>query len=284
MEKMLDAQLAKLQTDHVDFYLMHALDRERFAHIKKLDYKRFLNDMRAKGKIRFAGFSFHDDFATFKEILADYDWKFAQVQMNLLDEFNQATLEGIKYAETQGVGIAIMEPLRGGMLAKNPPRNVADEYAKLPEKRTHIDWCFRWLYDQSGIKVILSGMSTMAQLDDNLRIFSNTSAGCLSEAERGQLANVRRAYESRTRVGCTGCDYCAECPKEIHISKIFRNLDSCYMFDDMDSYRNIYAGIVNSNHDASRCVKCGKCEAVCPQKFPIRRLLAEIDAEFHPQA
>ena len=281
MERLLDEQLSRLQTDHVDFYLLHAIGRERFDMLRKLDYKRFLNDMVAKGKIRYPGFSFHDDAESFREILDDYDWKLAQVQMNLLDEFNQATLDGVRYAAQKGVGIVIMEPLRGGMLAKNPPENVAQVYAKLPGERTHIDWCFRWLYDQPGVKVILSGMSNMDQLVDNLRIFEHTGSDCLTDEERALLTDVRKAYESRVRVGCTGCRYCADCPKEVNISRIFRELDTCYMFDDMERYRRVYAKLVEEKHDGSQCIKCGKCESACPQKFHIRELLADIDAEYH---
>lgn len=284
MERLLDEQLGRLQTDHLDFYLLHSLSLNSFHNIQKLDYKKFLADMLAKGKIRLPGFSFHDDAAAFREIVDDYDWKLAQVQMNVLDEFNQATLEGVHYAEQKGIGVVIMEPLRGGMLAKQPPKNVAEVYARMPGERTHIDWCFRWIYDQPAVKVILSGMSNMEQLNDNLRIFADASANCLTDEERALMTEVRKAYESRVRVGCTGCRYCAECPKEVHIDTIFRELDSCTMFDDMERYRKRYAKLVAENHDGSQCIRCGKCESACPQKFPIRQLLSEIDAEFHPKA
>ncbi|MCI5551464.1 MAG: aldo/keto reductase [Clostridiales bacterium] len=284
MERLLDEQLGRLQTDHLDFYLLHALNQKSFHDIQALDYKKFMNDMLRKGKIRYPGFSFHDNAEVFREILNDFDWKLAQVQMNVLDEFNQATLDGIKLAEKKGVGIVIMEPLRGGMLAKNPPENVAEVYAKLGGNRTHIDWCFRWLYDQPGAKVILSGMSNEAQLKDNINIFANTSANCLTDSERAGLTEVRKAYESRVRVGCTGCRYCADCPREVHIDRIFRELDSCTMFDDMERYGKVYAKLVAEKHDGSMCVKCGKCESACPQKFPIRKLLEEIDSEFHAKA
>lgn len=284
MERLLDEQLGRLQTDHLDFYLLHALSADRFHEMQRLDYKKFLCDMISKGKIRYPGFSFHDSADTFREILDDFDWKLAQAQMNLLDEYNQATLDGIKYAEQKGVGIVVMEPLRGGMLAKNPPENVAKVYAELDEDRTNIDWCFRWLYNQPGVKVILSGMSNDAQLKDNLRIFENTSANCLSEKQLDGLTAVRKAYESRVRIGCTGCRYCADCPREVHIDRIFRELDTCTMFDDMPRYAKTYAKLVEEKHDGSMCVKCGKCEKVCPQKFPIRKLLEEIDAEFHAKA
>lgn len=284
MERLLDEQLGRLQTDHLDFYLLHSLSLNSFHNIQKLDYKKFLADMLAKGKIRFPGFSFHDDAAAFREIVDDYDWKLAQVQMNVLDEFNQATIEGVHYAEQKGIGVVIMEPLRGGMLAKQPPKNVAEVYARMPGERTHIDWCFRWIYDQPAVKVILSGMSNMEQLNDNLRIFADASANCLTDEERALMTEVRKAYESRVRVGCTGCRYCAECPKEVHIDTIFRELDSCTMFDDMERYRERYAKLVAEKHDGSQCIRCGKCESACPQKFPIRQLLSEIDAEFHPKA
>lgn len=284
MERILDEQMTRLQTDHLDIYLLHALSLDKFHNMQKLNYKKFLAEMLEKGKIRFPGFSFHDDAAAFREIVDDYDWKAAQVQLNILDEFNQATLEGAKYAAGKGIGIIVMEPLRGGMLAKNPPANVQAAYDKLAEKRSHIDWCFRWLYDQPGVKVILSGMSTMEQIDDNLRIFKDAKVNCLTDEERAQLTDVRKAYESRVRIGCTGCRYCADCPQEIQIDRIFRSLDSNTMFDTMDGFRKTYAKLVDEGKDGSQCIKCGKCEDACPQKFAIRDLLEQIDAEYRAQA
>ncbi len=153
MERLLDEQLSKLKTDHVDFYLLHALDLKRFHQMRDLNVFKFLDDMVAKGKIKYPSFSFHDDAAAFREIVDSYPWHMAQIQMNVLDEFNQATLEGMKYAASKGIGIVIMEPLRGGALAAKLPAEIRELYEKAPVKRSAVEWAFRWLYNQPEVMV-----------------------------------------------------------------------------------------------------------------------------------
>ena len=281
MEKTLDEQLKKLQVECVDFYLLHALDIGRYRKARDMGVKTFLDDMVKKGKIRYPAFSFHDDFEAFKEIITDYDWKMVQVQMNLLDEFNQATLAGIQeYAGKRGIGVVIMEPLRGGSLAKTPPAEIQSIYDASAEKRSAVEWAFRWLYDKPEIITILSGMSAMDQLDDNLRIFDGAEANCLSDSDKAMLTRVREAYEKRVRIGCTGCEYCQPCPAGVKIPRIFRGLDSAAMFGEAKDFAPQYARLKAENADASQCVKCGACEAACPQHFQIRDLLEQIKAEF----
>ena len=180
MERLLDEQLHKLQVEYVDFYLLHALNKGSWEKVRDLGALRFLEDMRKKGKIRYPGFSFHDNFETYMDILNSFDWKLSQVQMNLLDENNQATMEGVRRAGEKGCGIVVMEPLRGGSLARTPGdvQKVYDEY---PVKRSPVEWAFRYLYDRSEVITILSGVSTMEQLDDNIRIFQDVESGCMDE-------------------------------------------------------------------------------------------------------
>ncbi len=276
MMRILDEQLTKLQTDHVDFYLLHAMNGERFEFMSKLDYKRFYQEALSQGKIRYPGFSFHDNAEAFLRILGDYDWKMCQVQMNILDDENQATLEGIRAAGRKGTGVVIMEPLRGGLLA-NPPQNVQAVYDAFPEKRSAVEWAFRYLYTMPEVVTILSGMSTMEQLDDNLRIFGAASREGLSEAEAQLYRDVKAAYMSRIKTRCTGCAYCQPCPMGVRIPSVFRGYDEARLFDR--SFERGYQRLVDEKADPSRCVKCRKCEAACPQHLPITDYLQEIRRE-----
>ncbi len=280
MERILDEQLARLRTDHVDFYLLHALDGEAYRRVRALGAREFLDDMIKKGKIRYPGFSFHDDVKAFEEIATDYRWKLIQVQMNLLDEFNQATYAGVqKFAAQRGIGVVVMEPLRGGALARTAPDNVQAVYDTASEKRSAVEWAFRWLLDKPEFVTILSGMSTMEQLDDNLRIFDEAQVGCLSDEERDMLSRVRAAYEARIRVGCTGCAYCQPCPQGVLIPKIFGGYDKACMFGQATDFASHYAGIVQKEGGADRCVGCGLCETHCPQHIEIRKWLKAIREE-----
>ncbi len=277
MERLLDIQLGRLQTDHVDFYLLHACNRNSFAKVKDLGAFKFLEDMKAKGKIRFAGFSFHDDAETFRSIIDSWDgWDFCQVQMNVLDEFNQATMEGVRYAFSKKIGLVVMEPLRGGALTVRMPEEIKAIYKNSGYDRSAAEWAFRWVYDKPEFITILSGMSTMEQVEENLRIFDKAKPGCLTEEEKAILTSVRKAYEARVRVGCTGCEYCmAGCPMEIKIPEIFRPYDNAAMFDTLPRFYERYRKDVGEN----KCIKCGACEAICPQKIHIRDWLDTICAE-----
>ena len=276
MQRFLDEQLTKIKTDHVDFYLLHSMDKEALEKMRKLDYPEFLEKAVNAGKVRYPGFSFHDDYKTFVEILNDYDWKLAQVQMNVLDGDNQATLQGIRDAGKKGVGVVIMEPLRGGALA-HPPKEAAALYDAFPEKRSAVEWAFRYLYDMPEVVTILSGMSTMEQLDDNLRIFAHAEKTCMNDTEKKLIADVKAAYLSRMKTGCTGCRYCQPCPRNVHIPDIFHAWDESLMFDRPETLKRSMAHRQENKEDPSQCVACGKCEKACPQHLPIIELLKEAD-------
>lgn len=275
MEKLLDTQLQRMGVEYLDFYLAHAVSKDRFEKVVSLGLFDFFDKMLEKGKIRNVGFSFHDNFEVFKTVVDSYPWKLAQVQMNILDEFNQATMKGIEYAAEKGIGVVIMEPLRGGALANNIPEEVIKLYDSFPEKRSCVEWAFRYLYDRKEIITILSGMSNEKQLNDNLRIFENSKAETMSEEEKKLLTDVRLAYEARVRIGCTGCEYCQPCPQEIKIPRLFGRYDNCAVFGGFEKLYERY----NEDPAYQKCVSCGACEAACPQNIKIRDWLKQIDEE-----
>ncbi|MDD2648057.1 MAG: aldo/keto reductase [Eubacteriales bacterium] len=274
MDRLLNEQLEKLQTDHVDFYLLHAMGKDRLKQMREMGYKEFMDRAVKSGKVRYPGFSFHDDAETFLEILDDYDWKLAQVQMNILDDEAQATVKGIERAREKGVGVVIMEPLRGGLMAKLPP-NVQEVYDSFPVKRSGVEWAFRYLYDMPGVMTILSGMSTKGQLKDNLRIFKEAQPNVMDESERKLIKDVKKAYLSRIKTMCTGCRYCQPCPRGVRIPEVFREWDNSLMFNEKRILQYHMKNLTASKNDPSQCVVCGKCEKACPQHLHIIELLKE---------
>ena len=277
MERLLDEQLAKLKVDHVDVYLLHAVNGERFKKMNELGFQKFLDDMVAKGKIKYPGFSFHDGKDVFLQVLDSYDWKVCQVQMNVLDEFNQATMDGVREAARRGIGVIVMEPVRGGALTKSVPEEVKKLYATYAGDRTAAEWAFRWVIDKPEFMTVLSGMSSAEQLEENIRTFSSATSNCLSPLEKSVLTKVRQAYEARIKVGCTGCDYCQPCPADVKISRIFQSYDRANMFDDLEGFFGSY----RKNFGELACVGCGACVNACPQHFatPIPDMLRQIDEE-----
>ena len=278
MDRLLDEQLRKLDVSYLDFYLLHALDGAAFDKLKRLNYQKFLERAKGDGRIRHAGFSFHDDKAAFLRIVDDYDWDMAQIQFNYLDDEAQATYEGLLYAGGRGIPIVVMEPLRGGALA-NPPEDIKLMMSDNPRGFSPAEWAFRYAADSPFVATILSGMSTMEQVRDNLRIFDRVQAKGLDESDRAFLAAVKQRYLSRLKVGCTSCNYCQPCPEGVQIPGIFELFNEAYMLAQPESMKLKYQNLIKNGGDGSRCIACGQCEAVCPQGLPIIDSLRLIDAE-----
>ena len=278
MDRLLDEQLKKLDVPYLDFYLLHALRRESFEKMQSFNYVEFLNRARRDGRIRHAGFSFHDDKDAFIDILNDFDWELAQVQINYLDDEAQATAEGIRYAGRKGVPVVAMEPLRGGALA-SPPQEIKDTIRAHPRGYSPVEWAFRYVGNYPEIVTILSGMSTMEQVEDNLRIFQNVTVGNLSSEDEKFVVELKKAYMSRIAVGCTHCDYCQPCPQNVLIPRIFEIYNRAYMFDNNTQLVRDYKNVIKDEGDGARCVACGLCEAACPQQLEIIKLLDKIHQE-----
>jgi predicted aldo/keto reductase-like oxidoreductase len=277
-EAQLDTSLKRLQTDHIDFYLFHSIEGERWESMGDA-VMTFMDKMVQKGKVLYPSFSFHDSPEKFKTVLDAYDWKMAQVQFNFLDTYatNNAALEGIEYAGKKGVPIVVMEPLRGGALV-DPPADVQALYDAFPNKRSAVDWAFRYCYDRPEVVTVLSGISTMEMLEENLAIFADGKPGSMSQEEHDLIAKVRETYLSRTKVGCTGCRYCMPCPAGVNIPRILRAYDTASIFGDTARLKREYANIVKAGEGQDQCIECGACEAQCPQKISIIEKLKEAAA------
>ena len=279
MDRLLDEQLKKLDVPYVDFYLLHALDQERFDFLQSLNYKEFCTRALRDGRVKHIGFSFHDNHQAFLNILHDWDqWGLAQIQFNYLDDQEQATVEGLREAGRCGVPLVIMEPLRGGALA-NPPANVKQMMDENPKKRSAVEWAFAYIADYPEVATILSGMSTEEQLADNLRIFDHLTVGCMSEEDKQFAIQLKQAYLSRMPVKCTGCQYCQPCPQDVHIPDIFEAYNQSKMFDDPARFLRRYKDLQQKGFDAGKCVQCGACESACPQHLSIIDWLQKIHGE-----
>lgn len=273
-ERLLEEQLHKLEIDSIDFYLLHALSAERFNNVVlKYNLIPKMIEAKKKGKIKHMGFSFHDNWEAFKTIVDSTDaWDFCQIQMNYIDVNNQATLKGMEYAASKGLGIIIMEPLLGGKLA-NPPKNVA---AALDKSKTPVEWAFDFLWNRPEVSIILSGMSDMQQTVDNLEYANRSKIGMLEEKDLAMLANAKEIYDTMALVSCTKCEYCMPCPFGLQIPKTFEAYNKTASAS-MKEARELYDSI---EIKADACRKCRKCEKVCPQGIKISEVMTVIEKEF----
>lgn len=283
MERILDTQLKRLNTDRIDYYLMHALTGyESWKRLKEAGVEEFLESAREKGKIRRAAFSFHGQTRDFKAILDDYSWDMAQIQYNYLDEHTQAGREGLDYAYSKGVGVVVMEPLRGGSLAARLPRDVLEILERQPEKRSAARWALRWIWDHPGVSCVLSGMNALEQLEENVREAGGALPGCLTDEERAMFREVRDKLAGAIKVPCTGCGYCMPCPAGVNIPVCFSLYNDRHLHrrSRRSSYLVATAGLDGGRPSyASLCRDCGACEKKCPQSLPIRARLKEAARE-----
>jgi uncharacterized protein len=285
MDKFLDAQLAKLQTGHIDYYLVHALVGDLWDTVEKLGVADFLDKAKADGRIRNAGFSFHGAGVDFSRIVDAYDWDFCQIQYNFLDEKNQAGTAGLEYAASKGLGVIIMEPLRGGNLTKNVPPAVKKIWDEAPVKRTAAEWALRWIWNHPEVTVVLSGMNDEANIRENLKVADQGLPDSLTKAELHLVKRVEKKYRELLKVACTGCRYCMPCPSGVNIPLCFETYNNLYFADDPNGEKFMYAarlgGAVGlgTPEFASQCVQCGECREKCPQHIDIPAVLECVVAE-----
>lgn len=286
MDRYLAAQLKKLDTDHIDYYLLHSLNGDSYDKLRRLDVDDFLEKSVKAGKIVNPGFSFHGQAEDFTRIVDSYPWVFCQIQYNYLDQNTQAGTQGLKYASGKGLAVMIMEPLRGGGLGLPTPAPAIEELWKTGgQKRTPAEWALRWVWNHPEVTVVLSGMNDEQQIDENLAIAKTAQASALTEEELALVDRVGRKYHELMKVGCTGCGYCMPCPSDVQIPLCFDEYNSLHMFGRPEEAKFRYAfrlsgEITGSNRGfASQCVECGSCVDKCPQHIPIPQVLAQVAAE-----
>ncbi|MDQ7094501.1 aldo/keto reductase [Desulfosporosinus sp. PR] len=279
-DRFLDEQLAKLQTDHIDFYLLHGLSKATWDRVKSLNYERFLEKALADGRINYAGFSFHDKYPVFQEIVDAYPWTFCQIQYNYMDTEFQAGTKGLRYAAEKGLAVVIMEPLKGGKLVKNPPPSILKLWDKAAVKRSPAEWALRWVWNHPEVSLLLSGMGTKEQVAENLRLANVAEPNTLTEQELALIDEVKKQYLSLNKVDCTACGYCQPCPSGVNIPGNFALYNDAHIYDDFGSSRFAYNTFFTPESKASACSECGACEEACPQQLPIREHLKEIQKAF----
>jgi predicted aldo/keto reductase-like oxidoreductase len=277
-DRFLDEQIEKLQTDQIDFYLLHALNANYWPKYRDWKVIDWAEDAMADGRIRYLGFSFHDDFEVFKEIVDAYDnWTFCQIQYNLMDIDYQAGTQGLQYAASKGLAVVIMEPLRGGQLTNKIPKSVADLWETATVNRTPADWALQWIWNHTEVSVILSGMSTMQHVLENLESADRSAVGILSEEELILIDKVRAEYRRLVPVPCTNCKYCMPCPNSVDIAAIFEYYNDAIIYDNPATPRFLYRNL-SKEKQADNCVECFECEEKCPQAISIPEQLKKAHA------
>ncbi len=282
LEKCFREQLSRLQTDYVDYYLMHMLnDVDTWRRLEEKGAKDWIEEKLADGQIRNIGFSYHGNSENFKALLDAYGWDFCQIQYNYMDEHTQAGREGLQYAHSKGIPVIIMEPLRGGKLVELLPKEAKRLFEEAMPVRTPAEWGLRWLWNQEEVTVVLSGMNSVQMVRENLRTASEAKAGELTEKDFRLFDAVRKEINKKIKVGCTACGYCMPCPQGIDIPGTFRCYNEIYTEQPKvgrKEYMMTTAFRKNQN-PASSCIRCGRCERLCPQKIKIREELRTASLE-----
>jgi len=299
--RYLDEQLQRLQTETIDFYLLHGLGQERWHNLRDLGVLDWAERAMAAGRFRHLGFSFHDNYDAFREIVDAYDgWTLCQIQYNYMDEDYQAGVKGLHYAAERGLAVVVMEPLRGGALAQNIPPAVQSLWDSAPVgatlrgrpgaggrhgaatqagpyRRTPADWALQWVWNQPEVSLALSGMNTLRQVEENVASADRSGPGTLTSGELDLIGRVKEAYRALCPIPCTDCRYCQPCPNGVAISRIFALYNEATMFDAVERSRMVYEQWMREDERADCCLQCGECEAACPQGIEIIEWLKKAD-------
>lgn len=282
-KKIMATQLGRLQTDYIDYYLLHMLtDKAMFDKMTDLGVMEWLEDVKRKGTIRNIGFSFHGSKLDFELILKAYPWDFCQIQYNYLDENNQASVSGLKLAHAIGIPVIVMEPLRGGKLVNSLPRNVLKAFNDYNSKWSPAEWGLRWIWNHKEVNVVLSGMSNEEQAGENIEIASSAEADSLSDSELKVFDQVKSIMNEKIKVACTACGYCMPCPHGVDIPGCFSSYNDKFLLEDKTfgwKYAQTLGAFSSKPAFASMCVECGKCEIHCPQNIQIRKELKAVKSE-----
>lgn len=281
-ERILGEQLSRLETGSVDFYLLHGIDSRLWSKVKAFKLLEWAERAKADGRIKHLGFSFHDNFETFKEVADGYDaWEFCQLQYNFMDTDAQAGTEGLRYAAGKGLGVIIMEPVRGGALAALPPE-IAKIYSDCPVRRSPAEWALQWVWNHPEVSLLLSGMSTMEQVEENVVAAGRSGPGTLKDSDLAVIEKVRREIMALGWIPCTACGYCRPCPNKLDIPSLFSLYNDTLTSAALLERRRRWYGKMAKDERADACAECGECAEKCPQHLPIPELLAKTHKALAP--
>ena len=289
MERFLDEQLKRLQRDSIDYYLIHSVDLKTFNRLCKRDLIKFIEKAKRDGKIKHIGFSYHGPREEFETVLDGYDWDVVMVQYNYFDDNVQISAEGIEYAASKGMGIFVMEPLKGGLLAGELPPEVSALFDEVDSSKSSVDWALSWVFNQKEITCVLSGMGSLDQMKENMAIAERVEIDSLSDDELDVLDKAQGIFNSMMKINCTGCGYCLPCPKGVNIPDCFNVYNEKYLFNKkafgvlphaMVNYYMVVGGITNKQASAGLCNHCGRCKRLCPQSIDIPNELDRVKSEF----
>ncbi len=281
LQRFYEEELERLQVEHIDVYFLHNLYEANWKKTLELDAIDFMVDLKKKGKISYIAVSMHGSYEHFVNVIDHFDWDLAMIQYNYYDKYNQAGMKGLHYASKKGIPVVSMESLHGGMLAQDVPKKVEEAFGDWKKDISNAEKSFMWLYNQPEVTIILSGSSSMEQLEDSLRIFENAKPNILSQEELALYDKARNVWESFVNIECTGCKYCVPCPFGVDIPGVFHLWNE---YAKTPGQKWLYdMTLTQSNKDGSKCVSCGKCVKVCPQKLPIPEKLKEAHLELKKQ-
>lgn len=280
MKELFEEQFRRLNVEGIDFYLVHNITVPIWKRAKKYGLMNFLEEQQKKGRIRHVGFSFHDDVGFFEEVLKEYPWDFCQIQLNYMDRDFQAGVKGLKMAKEMGIPTMVMEPLKGGKLTDRVPDSVKRLWEGAQVKRTPAEWALRWVADFPEVVTILSGVHTMEQLEENIKILSEAEPNTLTEKEKRVIERVAAEYNQLIEYACTGCKYCLPCPVKLDIPTVIDLLNQHRLYEGNEKVQQDYDLWFGQERRASACVSCGQCEEKCPQSLPIIQIMKKASAIF----
>ncbi|MBW6513431.1 MAG: aldo/keto reductase [Candidatus Syntrophosphaera sp.] len=276
LDSYLDQQLEKLRTDHIDYYLLHSLGQRSWKQMRGLKVLDWLDKARSDGKIRHIGFSFHDKYPVFRKIVEAYDWEFCQFMFNYLDTRYQAGIRGYELSVQKGLGIIAMEPLRGGKLVQHVPQSIAAIWSKSRHAWSPVERALNWVWNFPGSTVALSGMSSLEQLKENIRLAKHAKAGMLDDRELKVYNQARLEYLRRIAIPCSECRYCLPCPHKVAIPGVFGIYNEAIMFEAKERHTHEYKAWITEEMRADKCVQCGECLSKCPQHIDIPTRMQEV--------
>jgi len=275
-ERIFQAQKSRLQTDYIDYYLMHALsDIKEWQKLKQMGIEHWIADKKNSGQIRNIGFSFHGGSDKFIELTDDYDWDFCQIQYNYMDEYSQAGIKGLKHAASKNLAVIVMEPLRGGRLANSLPKDAKNLFINYDQNKNPAYWGLKWVMNHPEVTVVLSGMNDMAQVTENVGLAASMKPNLMSDDELDLIEKVKNIVNRKTKIACTGCGYCMPCPFGVDIPVCFKAYNTIYSDNYYTGLKEYFmcTTLKSNTSNASKCIQCGRCEKLCPQSIEIRKEL-----------